>query len=93
LGATQFLFLRQCVDMRERSHATVEDYVRSLANDGNPSFSLLNVVDTMNNFKVMALGPALAIKYGSQAMSVLSAEKPEAKGSIVATVSSSVIGA
>lgn len=36
----------------------------------------------------MALAPALAIRYGSQAMSVTSADKPEPKGSIVVTVSS-----
>ncbi|KAI5480306.1 ATP-binding cassette, subfamily B (MDR/TAP), member 1 [Pseudohyphozyma bogoriensis] len=44
-----------------------------------------SVEDYMNNFRIMAIGPMLAIKYASQAMSVLSEEKKEAKGSIVVT--------
>lgn len=35
----------------------------------------------------MQMGPFLALKYGAKAMSVTSAEKPEAKGSIVITSS------
>ena len=85
------------VSSEEQTVAVLQEILRThgrfdffLANAGYAVYRSLDTLTSeqfMRAVDVMQKGPFLAVKYGGQAMSVTSAQKPAAKGSVIITSS------